>query len=862
MPDYPLLVFPQRDLVERRKRSSGPDNYRLPPHAEQVGRIGPQLRALERLAVTRAGQLQATPIGVLPEQVLVFETVGSIDEFAVAVRHTEGMEWLGEWFEEDSAPDEFFYRRDAPDRQIETRLYFVSSNQRAITQLLGLWERYAADATEPMPRGQAKWKQLFARLRAVRRWDARDRLMETGLVEDWSQRLAVGQGLVRLEAEFWFRGREQDRAAAEAEFRVDVERAGGEVIRSLAINEIAYHAVIANIPADAAAEVLRIPPSDQLGGGSRRMDWLYVDHVMFFRPVGQVATFVDHPAEAVAPTIAGSMPSGAPIAALLDGLPLENHLTLAGRLVVDDPNGVANSYPARDRRHGTAMASLIIHGDLSVAGAPISSPLYAMPVMGVAVTPFGVRECIPEDVLAVDAIHAAVRRMFVNGAGTPTAPTARVINLSLGDPSRLFFHYMSPWARLLDWLSVEHNVLFVVSAGNHAHDLVLDVPRGQLPTDPQELQAHTLRAVMGDARNRRLLSPAESINAVTVGACHADFAQTSVPAASVNPVVSDACPSPISSLGLGFRRAIKPDILAPGGRQLYRVRPGNTHHEEILQANRFARPLGLSVAAPGPAGELDRRDSECGTSHAAALVTRGVVRVIENLRDLDPDESFNSVPEEYEPVVAKALIAHCASWGKAHDDFATVVQGDSRSFRETVTRCVGYGCVDVERVLACTAQRVTLLGFGTVSDGSADLYRMPLPPALSAQKVWRRLTVTLAWFSPVRPLHQKYRGAALWFSIDGARPLVGTRSDADFQAAMRGTLQHEMFFGDAAVPISDHDDVIVRVNCRADAGLLRSPVRYGLAVTFEVAPETAVPVYEQVRERVQPRLAVQLRSPR
>jgi hypothetical protein len=46
-----------------------------------------------------------------------------------------------------------------------------------------------------------------------------------------------------------------------------------------------------------------------------------------------------------------------------------NHVRLAGRLSVDDPEGLEATYPVQRREHGTEMASLIIHGDLS-AGRP------------------------------------------------------------------------------------------------------------------------------------------------------------------------------------------------------------------------------------------------------------------------------------------------------------------------------------------------------------------------------------------------------------------------------------------------------------------------------------------------------------
>ena len=46
--------------------------------------------------------------GVVPEEVIVLETVGSVDDFIVGVRHIDGLEWLGEIEEEDIPPDTLY----------------------------------------------------------------------------------------------------------------------------------------------------------------------------------------------------------------------------------------------------------------------------------------------------------------------------------------------------------------------------------------------------------------------------------------------------------------------------------------------------------------------------------------------------------------------------------------------------------------------------------------------------------------------------------------------------------------------------------------------------------------------------------
>ena len=96
-----------------------------------------------------------------------------------------------------------------------------------------------------------------------------------------------------------------------------------------------------------------------------------------------------------------------------------------------------------------------------------------------------------------DLIHQAIRRIkALDGNQPPAAPTVRIINLSLGDPAKLFDRRMSAWARLLDWLSWEYNVLFLVSTGNSDDHLLLDVPH-EAPRTMAEPELHeaVLRAL-------------------------------------------------------------------------------------------------------------------------------------------------------------------------------------------------------------------------------------------------------------------------------------------------------------------------------------------------------------------------------
>jgi hypothetical protein len=80
-----------------------------------------------------------------------------------------------------------------------------------------------------------------------------------------------------------------------------------------------------------------------------------------------------------------------------------------------------------------------------------------------------------------------------------------------------------------------------------------------------QISEQCITAVLETAHLRRLLAPAEAINAVTVGGVHEDGAVGGIAADRIDPFPPNGFPSAYNSLGSGFRRAIKPDLLAAGG---------------------------------------------------------------------------------------------------------------------------------------------------------------------------------------------------------------------------------------------------------------------------------------------------------
>jgi hypothetical protein len=870
MRERPIIIFPEPTSSERgNKRGGPPSSLSFPSHEGQRNRLKPKFEQLQRSMQDLV--LESQPYGIEPEMVLVLDTKGEkVDDFLRAVARIDGMEELLDWDEWEMPPDQNFYNKMDNNKTLDGRFYLIMSNQQGLNQLLSLRKRWEADRNVKFEYGLNKWREVFNYLDDIRRWGPEDRLKETGLLEEWQIRKKEGQDIVNIEIELWFKSNSDQRRKSESLIEVYVKEQDGEILSHSCIEAIRYHALLARLPIQAVEGLLKL-----------QVKLVHCEQVMLFRPVGQVAVKIpddEYLDEAFADEQDAGETDYEPIVALLDGFPLQNHERLAGKLIIDDPDGWENDYLVSKRIHGTAMASLILNGELDAEEPELNRPLYVRPILkpDPANWPGINRERIPEAILPVDLIHRCVRRIFDgDGVEPPVAPSVRVINLSIGDPNRPLYQFPSAWARLLDWLSVKYNVLFIVSAGNYGDPIELDILKGSfnnLKNEPESLRNEFLKGISQKTIDRRLFSPAESVNALTVGALHADESPSKpyspqsagfyepMDLLNVIPIQTNFLsqdllfPSPINAQGPGFHRSIKPEILTPGGRLLYREKIGNDNSKVILEAVETTLPPGQRVACPPKApGDLKATNYSRGTSNAAALVTRNAARLYEVIQTLRNESGGDLLKDDCVAVLLKTLLVHNTSWGNLKDFLMDVLAIQERKFLD---RLIGYGQADVERTLFCTERRATLLGCGYLNNGDAHLYRLPLPPSLSGKVGPRRLIATLAWFTPINPNHQKYRRADLWIQMPNQSTFNAifpvTRQEADANDVMRGTVQHEILEGTKAVPIADNAELPIRVNCREDAGRLTEEVPYALAVTLEIAPELNVSIYDEIRERIRP----------
>lgn len=859
MTDFPLLPLPAPVQREQRRRGFPGVRIRLPDRGRQGERLGPVFQRLrDALDPDHPLTFGEDPAGLAPERALVFKIAGSVTGFRRAVSRVEGLEFLGDEETEAAADEDFAVidqrkgreGRDRDDKPVGGRMYLAMPDVKALQQLLSLWDRHQAG--ESAASGFAPWWRVFDRLRVLRAWGPEDRI-PPDTVQWIREQLATEPARKRrLEVELWSHSSLARQRAARRVFEDALREVDGRLVDSASIPEIAYEAALLDLPTSGLGRL--VDHQDVIA---------LCDAVMVVRPQSSVSFPIEEDDRSAVEV--RSVPEvefvGAPVASLLDGVPVQRHAPLDDRLLVDDPDELEVASDVSRRSHGTAMASLIVHGDRNEDGLPLQRQVYVRPVL--VPSDDGLREEFPGDRLLIDTIYRAVERMMEGDAeGGPAAPHVFLVNLSLGDGRRPFAGPISPWARLLDYLSARYGLLFLVSAGN-VTDALPVAGLGTMTDLEKEIPGKQREAVL-DALGRQisqrtLLSPAEAMNVVTVGAWHQDAVATARPDYLFDPLGDGVGPNITSAMGLGYRKAIKPDIMMPGGRELTRF--STSDGEPVLAPTPAGRFHGLRVAAPDASGDLRREGSSGGTSAATALATRAAHRLFEALMDEANGGILADADPAFYGVVVKALLVHRARWGSEGEDLRELLgpvrQGRHVELSDHIARIIGYGSPNIEEALACASNRATLVGFDELSsEGPVADYRVPLPQSLERLARPRSVTCTLAWFSPVNVRHRMYRRAKL--DIRGGANLRRSdgfverrRQQPSHASVRRGSLVHDHYEGTKAVSFVGQGDLCFTVSCSAPAGEFDETVRYGLVVTVEAGE--GIPVYDAIRPRLEVR---------
>jgi Subtilase family len=534
---------------------------------------------------------------------------------------------------------------------------------------------------------------------------------------------------------------------------------------------------------------------------------------------------------------------------LIDGVPVAQHSLLAGSLTINDLFDLEPNALVADRHHGTAMASLILHGDRNSSEQRLGRKLHVIPVLGNG-------DLFPDDRLIVDMIYQAILAM--RDGNDPTAPGVLIVNLSLGNARKPFHGRMSAWARLIDRLSYKYGILFVISAGNHQSPF--DVPEfgkfSEYQSSNNEQRAKgTMSAVGNLIAKRRLLSPSESVNGVTVGAANLD-AVTSAHriSANVDPFPGLTTSNPSSALGPGFANSVKPDILMPGGKE--HVNFVSTGSKLTIKPNGPSRAHGLKVAAPPRNGVESFEHYTSGTSAAAALASRTCHQIYDALEEAY-GENFISLSHAQRATLLKALLVHTAVWPEDAAKLIKQILGpiDNRQHvrqKDNIRRFLGYGLVNSEAALACTDDRATFWASGTLLCDQAVTISVPIPICINAQEKHHTFKATLAWFTPVFSGRQSYRAVRLKLldpSEISALNVDAVQTQPDQYQSRRGTVFSRRWESERAPVIGENHFVTMTVQREPDQGsVIDDPIPFALAITF--AMPGVIQIYDQVRNRL------------
>lgn len=775
-------------------------------------------------------ELRADPAALAPERLLVFEVKGSIAAFAQAVGRIPGLELL----DEEELPKE---------EGASPVAYLLVPDVRALRQIESLWRLWVAG--KGLPQGHTAWRDVFACLRDLRPWGPQDRVQPLDasvLAHEIEGK--VDDELVPLEIEIVFRPNAEAAALSETAVVRAVGSSGGTVVSRAKLDDIAYHAVLARVPVAAIRTIIERSPGSLAG----------IEQVMYIRPQSVVGEIDVADLMPLAPITPPAAIVNDPILAVLDGVPMTGHPLLRAHLSVEDLFGLEPNALVAQRVHGSAMASLIVHGDRNKPEPPLPRQIHFIPVLGQS-------DQFPSDRLIVDLIYQAVMRM--RGVGNATAPHVIIVNISLGNVRRRFQGQLSPWARLLDRLAYQFGILFLVSAGN----VVEEFPIGAFATgrDFEDAQdgvraSAVLRAVADIQADRRLLSPAETINGLTIGSRNIDWvpdADRALARTNVNPYSALDTANPSSALGPGFADAVKPDIIMPGAREHLRVvRSGEGIAVVPARASRGA---GLKVAAPPAQAGIEGAEAYTnGTSAAAAMASRTAHRIHDAL-EAEYGQEFLQLSNAQRAVLLKALLVHPARWPDAtatlmRDLLGPSGRGQASRQKDNIRRFIGYGAFDADDAVACANDRATFWAVGVLGNERSVDVSVPIPAAIGGRTLPHYITATLAWVTPVQPGRKAYRAVRMKILDPHDIENLGVSAHGnqpDGNQTNRGTVYTRCWSGDRAAVVAANMALPLKIQREPDAGTtVDEMVPFGLAVT--VAMPGQIALYEEVRARIRP----------
>lgn len=194
-------------------------------------------------------------------------------------------------------------------------------------------------------------------------------------------------------------------------------------------------------------------------------------------------------------------------------------------------------------------------------------------------------------------------------------------------------------------------------------------------------------------------------------------------------------------------------------------------------------------------------------------------------------------------------LIHTATWPGNAKLWAEHLGVDAKGRKKALTQYMGFGMISRERIGTAASSRVCLIGAGGLKNKKRATFRFPLPPSLSSAAVWRRLTLTLSWLSPIMAGTNQDRVAQL--TMSSPQNSLRLESPQAYRYANGiGTVIHQVFESTRAAGYSEDDYLSIDVDCKAKVGRILSPVLFGIAATLEVQQSIMIDIHQEVEDRL------------
>jgi len=331
-------------------------------------------------------------------------------------------------------------------------------------------------------------------------------------------------------------------------------------------------------------------------------------------------------------------------------------------------------------KHATFIASTIQYGNiLNDIAAAASCHFKFVDIIAIPNSDknYGLTDSISEDDI-MEIIEEVMEKY---------SDSTKIWNLSLGIENKHCDDAMSDLGIFLDYIQDKYHVQIFVSSGN-----INNLPLRNWP--PQS----------GIGEHDRLISPADSVRAVTVGAVALFDSDDSI--------VKHNEPSPFSRRGPGANYVVKPDIVDYGG---------NLSTSYIID--------GLGVKGLDPHGHIIEGN---GTSYSTPRALQKYASIYDEM--VDPDL-----------LLAKALLIHSAR----------MKSRELLDERPDNIKYYGFGIpsANIQDILLCSEDNVTLVFKQRISQGShLEMYDFPYPKSLiKDNKYIGEIGMTLAYSPPLDP---------------------------------------------------------------------------------------------------------------